>query len=268
MPFTLAHPAAVLPLPRVMGRWCVFSALVVGSMAPDFAYFAPLGVSGEQTHSLAGLLWFCIPAGLTALLVFHGLLKQPLISLFPEWMQASLAPYTDSRSPRGGWRWLPIVICLAIGALTHIVWDAFTHRGAPAVEMLPVLNATVTSAGGYELRVYKILQHGSTLLGMAAVALCAWGWLRRNPGTPSTLPVRWSTRQRAFISLALVLLPCTIGSAIAFERVGWPDDFDSLRSLAGAAVTSGMGALALVLVAFGAMATWIERAHAARESAR
>lgn len=268
MPFTLAHPAAVLPLQRALGRWCVFSALVVGSMTPDFAYFAPLTVSGEQTHSLGGLFWFCVPAGLAALLVFHGLLKRPIVSLLPESVQASLAPYTDSRSPRGGWRWLPIVFCLAIGALTHIVWDAFTHRGAPAIEMFPVLNATVASAGGHELRIYKLLQHGSTILGMAAVALCAWVWLRRNPGTPSTMPVRWSTRQRTFISLTLVLLPCAIGSAIAFERVGWPDDFDSLRSLVGAAVTSGMGALATGLVAFGAIATLTDRAHGAPESSR
>jgi len=256
MPFTLAHPAAVMPLPRVLGGWSVFSALVVGSMTPDFVYFAPLGVSGEQSHSLAGILWFCVPAGFVALLLFHALIKRPIIFLLPDSIRASLAPYAGLRSPRGGWRWLPIVVCLAMGALTHIVWDAFTHRDAPAVEMFPVLNATVASASGHELRVYKILQHGSTLVGVSAIALGGWLWLRRHPGAAKTAPSLWSVRQRAIIVLVLLLLPCVVGVLVASSRASSHVDFESLRSCTGAAVTSGMAALAVELVVFGA---WFDR---------
>ena len=39
MPFTLAHPAAVLPLCR---RPLVASALVAGAVAPDLLYVGPI----------------------------------------------------------------------------------------------------------------------------------------------------------------------------------------------------------------------------------
>jgi Domain of unknown function (DUF4184) len=268
MPFTLAHPAAVMPLPRMLGRWCVYSALVVGSMTPDFVYFAPLGVSGEQSHSLAGVFWFCVPAGFVALLVFHALLKRPIIFLLPASVQSSLTPYAQSRSPRGGWRWLPIVVCLAIGALTHVAWDAFTHRGTPAVEMFPVLDTTVASARGHELRVYKMLQHGSTLVGMAAVGAGALLWLRRNPGTAATALAPWSARQRTILVAMLMLLPCAVGAAAASARPGRPVDFKSLQSFAGVAVTSGMAALAVELVALGVIALLAETVRSARDPAR
>src|SRR5581483_12465816 len=50
VPFTLAHPAAVLPLRR---RGLVFSALVVGSMAPDFEYF--FGLKRPISHTMPGI---------------------------------------------------------------------------------------------------------------------------------------------------------------------------------------------------------------------
>ena len=40
MPLTIAHPAAVIPFARVRRGWAVPSALVIGSVAPDFAYRA------------------------------------------------------------------------------------------------------------------------------------------------------------------------------------------------------------------------------------
>ncbi|MFE3273804.1 DUF4184 family protein [Nocardia sp. NPDC059239] len=47
MPFTLAHPAAVLPIRRVL--W--FPGLVAGSIAPDIPYYLRIGVDGELTHA-------------------------------------------------------------------------------------------------------------------------------------------------------------------------------------------------------------------------
>src|SRR6188768_3171058 len=98
MPYPFAHPAAVLPLARPLGRFGVPSALAIGSIAPDFWYFVPLVERGES-HSVAGLAWFCLPLGLLLYALFHLFLKQPLIALL---------------SPR-------------VGALTHLAWDALTH---------------------------------------------------------------------------------------------------------------------------------------------
>lgn len=73
MPLTFAHPAAALPLLRPLGRYGSLSALVIGSIAPDLAFIVPIGASREQTHGLAALLTFSLPAGLLAYVLFHVL---------------------------------------------------------------------------------------------------------------------------------------------------------------------------------------------------
>lgn len=71
MPLTFAHPAAVLPTSRSLGRFGVLSALVIGSMAPDFVYFVPLGIHGSESHSIRGLIWFCVPSGMLVFFAYH-----------------------------------------------------------------------------------------------------------------------------------------------------------------------------------------------------
>ena len=60
MPLTFAHPAAILPLSR-KSRYIHFSALVLGSMAPDFEYFLRGQPMGEIGHTLTGFIWFNLP---------------------------------------------------------------------------------------------------------------------------------------------------------------------------------------------------------------
>ena len=120
MPYPFAHPAAVLPLARPLGRFAVPSALAIGSMAPDFWYFVPL-LERDESHSLVGLAWFCLPAGLLAYALFHLLLKQPLIAL----LSPRLGCFTPAGLPQVPWR--AVIVSLMVGALTHLVWDALTH---------------------------------------------------------------------------------------------------------------------------------------------
>ena len=63
MPFTLSHPAVVLPF----ARWkLILSALVIGSMTPDFEYFIDIVTDHDVQigHSISGIFLFCIPVGL------------------------------------------------------------------------------------------------------------------------------------------------------------------------------------------------------------
>lgn len=52
MPFTLAHPAAVLPFWRSRLH---FPALLLGSVAPDFGYF----LAGRPVSGAGHTLWGC-----------------------------------------------------------------------------------------------------------------------------------------------------------------------------------------------------------------
>ncbi|AIK36171.1 hypothetical protein BG07_3819 [Bacillus pseudomycoides] len=54
MPFTFAHPAAVIPFCKKQ-RYVSVTALVLGSMVPDFEYFLhfrPYGVIGHTFRVL------------------------------------------------------------------------------------------------------------------------------------------------------------------------------------------------------------------------
>lgn len=175
MPFTFAHPAAGVPLLHPLARYGVLSALVIGSMAPDFSYFLPFSISRSQSHSIAGLFWFCVPVGLIAYVVFHRLLARPLVDLLPASLRMRLLPVIDGRVDAP---WRAVVVSLFVGSATHIAWDAFTHAGAPLVRVSRALRFHLVTLSGYPLSVYGVLQHLSTTLGFALIALWIWRWVR------------------------------------------------------------------------------------------
>ena len=213
MPYTFAHPAAVLPLARPMGRFAVPSALAIGSMVPDLWYFVPY-VARADSHSLAALAWFCIPAGLLSYLAFHLLLKEPLIAL----LSPRLRAFTCSGLPAVPWH--SVAISLAVGALTHIAWDALTH-----------------------IEGQSWLQHASTALGVGLLVRWAWPRLKRAPAAPAA----FAPFVRACI---LALLAAAMGLAALASADVWPAlDYAALRHLlrtAGVGAFEGLGAALFV----------------------
>jgi Domain of unknown function (DUF4184) len=153
MPYPFAHPVAVLPLAPALGRFAVPSALVIGSMVPDAWYLIP-GLARADSHSASGLVFFCLPLGLVAYLVFQRLAREPLIALLPHGIAARIP--TPSRPLAAG-----IVVSLLAGALTHIAWDVVAHSVA--------------------YRGVNVLQHASTAFGTLILAWWCARWLRRAP---------------------------------------------------------------------------------------
>src|SRR5436190_14372695 len=98
MPFTFAHPAAAVPLLRPLRRFGSLSALIIGSMSPDFAYMFPHWVGRPHSHSLLGLLTFCLPAGIAIYFLLHALIKQPVLSLVPLSTSSRLAAYAGAEA--------------------------------------------------------------------------------------------------------------------------------------------------------------------------
>src|SRR5580698_10436082 len=84
MPFTISHAAVVLPFSRLLARWRLLSAAVIGAMVPDFGLFFPWRVHRFETHSTLGLLTFCLPVGLASYWIFQGLIKTPVLELLPD----------------------------------------------------------------------------------------------------------------------------------------------------------------------------------------
>jgi hypothetical protein len=196
MPFTLSHPAAVLPFGRLLARWRVLSAVLAGSMVPDFGHLLPWQPPRFETHSADALLTFCLPVGLAAYWLFQWLIKRPLIELLPagahaRWRESS-AP-ADVASLK---QWILAACGVLFGAVTHLVWDAFTHEGARGLRMFPVLEDPVVDVGGHRLVGAHFLQDANSAVGLLVVIAIVAYELR--PGRPGTRPAarRLERRER------------------------------------------------------------------------
>ena len=64
MPFTFSHPAIVLPLLKLSPKYISASAVIIGSMAPDFEYFIRMRLQQVHGHNLAGAFFFDLPVAI------------------------------------------------------------------------------------------------------------------------------------------------------------------------------------------------------------
>jgi hypothetical protein len=244
VPYAFAHPAAVIPVHRLMGRYAVASALVVGSLVPDLWYALP-GFDRPHTHRALSLLWFCLPVGLLVYVAFHRLLKQPLAALFPEPVQARLQPFLSPGLPRRSWS--AVIASLLAGSATHLVWDAFTHEGILS-RTFPVFNAVALTLGTAELRVLQILQHGSTLAGAGFVAWWCARWLRNAPR--AKLEGSWQLSRLTRSTLVAAIA----GTALMAFYLSWtgarPAGLEELRPLLRASALSAAGWAGAALLAY------------------
>ena len=243
MPLTFSHAAAALPLRRLR---LPFSALVVGTMAPDFLYFTGMMAQGRFGHTLPGLFLSCLPLGLLLLWVFHRLIKRPLIGLAPLAAQQRLHPFREA-SPFD--RPLALVaVALVLGACTHIVWDSFTHAERWGVAHVAWLRQTVPVPVLGTLSVYRLVQHGSTLFGLAVLALALLRWWRRAPVhamQPPALPAR--TRACWLLGFGLV----AVLAGLAYGMQATADARPVFAVFVGRFVVAWTSALFLSVLAYG-----------------
>lgn len=225
MPFTLAHPAVVVPIYR-MASSLSLPALVIGSLSPDVAYFIPMGFNRLDTHSALAILWFCLPVSLLIYVLFYIILAPVLVELGPKVIRERLATnYIFGNLPVVPWQ--IVAISSTIGAVTHILWDSFTHANGALVQVLTPLQTALISVGGYTLTVYKILQHGSSLIGMGVLLFWIVQWLKR-PGGFMLFPQRLPPWYRIGFAFILFVLPLCWGLLLSLRHHignGWLQHF-------------------------------------------
>ena len=255
MPYTISHIAAVIPAHRVLTRAQVFSAAVIGSMVPDFGLLLPDPLSRWQTHSLLALLQFCLPVGLCTYALTQWLIKPAVLEVLPD------GPYSRLReqppAPLASLRhWLWVAAALLLGALTHLVWDGFTHEDSLGVRMFPVLSDYGLDVAGHAMRLYAWLQLLSSIAGLAVVMAALALWLRHAP-VPATPPPRrlgWPERAGWTTLYLLPPLAWTGWRLLHIVASGHASRYSGI-TLSGAAVDSLRGAtLSLLLVS---MLIWV-----------
>ena len=88
MPFTVSHAAAVLPFRKLNLVW---SAFIVGSMAPDFPYIVGNADYRSTWATASRACWTSrFPPLLVALWLFHNVIKRPVVGLLPVRLPARL----------------------------------------------------------------------------------------------------------------------------------------------------------------------------------
>lgn len=179
MPFTLAHPAVVLPLAR---RPLVPAALVAGALAPDVPYFLPLPrsagswyepvVNATTTHAWPGAVTVAVPTA-AALLLLWWLVRAPLRTLVTRTGTGTdagtRAPGDGAAPPAARAPVLWVLVSLVLGVLTHVAWDAFTHGDGALVRHVAWLREPLVGA----VPAARVLQHVSTAVGLLVLALWA-----------------------------------------------------------------------------------------------
>jgi hypothetical protein len=128
MPLTFAHPAAILPAKYLPKKWYSWTALIVGSVVPDFEAFIKLGGEKKFSHSWVGMFGFDLPVGIVLMILFHVVVRDAVIDQFPSFFykRFCILKKTD-------WihnfkeRYAVIIISLLVGIATHLIWDRLTH---------------------------------------------------------------------------------------------------------------------------------------------
>ncbi|MEO8860018.1 MAG: DUF4184 family protein [Ginsengibacter sp.] len=165
MPFTFSHPAIVLPATYLNKKWYSLTALIAGSMIPDFEYFIRMRDRSKYSHTWTGLLWFDIPLALLVIFIFHNVVRNALIDHLPFSLNVRLSKFEE-------FNWnkyfqdnkIVVLVSLIVGITSHLLWDDFTHESGFFVEVIPILKAQV-NIFNHTVPVFLILQYGCSVLG-------------------------------------------------------------------------------------------------------
>lgn len=199
MPFTFSHPAIVMPLSTRVGLST--TSLVVGSMVPDFEFIVQMKTGENIGHHWAGIFLFDLPMAFLLCFAFHQYVREELVQHLPTWYRKRF-----SRFARMDWTAyakanpLRVFVAIGVGIGSHLFLDAFTHSNGLFVDLIPVLQGSV-SLFQQRLPVYLVLQLVSSVWGLWLVQ----GFMARMPvaeaATTPDYPAYWS---------AIVLSACGI----------------------------------------------------------
>jgi hypothetical protein len=250
MPYTLSHAAAVLPFSRPLARMRVLSATVIGSTVPDFGHLMPVYPPRLLTHSALSLITFSLPVGLLSYWIFQLLMKRPLLSLLPGQAYMRWRPYAAPAAWKSPLQWLLAAAGILVGALSHLVWDGFTHEGARGMRMMPELDDWAFELHGHYLMGARLLQDGSSLLGLAIViALSAYALRRGRPQIVAPRALSGMERR----TWGVVFVITTIVLTVAFDFVGYSDEYywHSVRGQTNSAAIAFLRGLVAAAVIIG-----------------
>lgn len=236
MPFTISHPAIILPLCRNK-RFSV-TALFAGSMVPDFEFFFQLREVENIGHHWYGIVLFDLPVAFLLCYLFHGLLRNVLLAHLPATVKSRFIE-TGSFNWHAHVRNNPVAVflSLAVGIASHIVWDGFTHYDGFVVENIVLLQQN-TGWQWLNIPFYFLLQ---LLFSIAGLGVMFYAMYR----LPKITVAPTASDKRIFwLSLSLL-----VSAFLLIRIIGWPQ-YNSFGGILIALMGCGFYAWVLVSVLF------------------
>ena len=223
---------------------------MAGSIAPDFEFFLRLTPNRLIGHTWAGIFIFCLPVGATLLLLFHFILKRPLIALMPNYHHERLIHFARSHPFYASRRLGNIALSIILGAVTHLVWDSFTHPDGWFPIHIPLLSGTLFEIHGIgTVRVYFAAQYLTSLAGIIALLYWYRKWLAGlKPAIGSNR--RFSCLKRLSIIASLFAVSFTGGVAYGFNALSPIDDITTLMNFISHATIAGVSFFLVGMVFF------------------
>lgn len=171
MPFTFTHPAIVIPIKKKWTSLFCFTALVIGSMAPDFEYFIRFIPIGTIGHTAAGFFYLNLPLCFLIAYIFHYIVKKPFIVNLPspidKWYYSFAVEKWEIKSIKD---FIVFTYSVLIGMASHVFWDSFTHKTGSFVKMVSFMRESICIVN-HKIPVYKFSQHGSTMIGLIIILI-------------------------------------------------------------------------------------------------
>jgi Domain of unknown function (DUF4184) len=182
MPFTAAHPMAVLPLLRWRRRLGLdATCLVIGSLVPDFEYFVRAEQISTISHTLRGLWRWDLPATLILAALVHLVMKWPMLLVAPPAVTRRVIAAVGAPW-RARWGAAAVASCFAsavIGSATHLAWDSLTHAHGWGPRHVHALTTPLPVPLLGTMVVHRVLQHTSTVVGLVVLTVVVVRALRR-----------------------------------------------------------------------------------------
>ena len=239
MPFTAAHPAAVVYLQRLPWKLSGI-ALVAGSIAPDIEFYLRLRAHAIGVESL----WLQLLIGTLLCLTWQWKLRQLCTEIMPAVLVRRFgigapAPFIREAVKRP----FSHLLALLAGIFSHWAWDSFTHHDGLCIQWFPALaQQWQLPLADAPVRVFFMLQILSSILGIGLLLN-----YRHTPGIeihsgPIAMPSkRKKWRTRGLFILTWVGVLWISSGLLPASRFIWDDVFHVL----------GTGLYALLLLALG-----------------
>ncbi|ENU80962.1 hypothetical protein F975_00820 [Acinetobacter sp. ANC 3789] len=135
MPFTVSHAVLALPLAKLFKHQLPMAGLAIGCMAPDLAWLFSANV---QSHQWSSLIFPDLLVGLFFAAVWYWIwcpifydyfrIRDPLQII-------GIDGYCDF--------FLKLSIAIILGAITHLLWDGFSHDDAKNIAFKEFLSQPI-----------------------------------------------------------------------------------------------------------------------------